>query len=150
MISNFPPPSPPVTQVGGGGGPRCAARVEGSWGDALVAVAVESTTAMLVWWSVEDGHVTFFCVWQRRKPIYSCDRVKKVVSNDRCGERFLALYGCMGLCAHRDAHPTSFFTQEPSSEKKRAKVRVSKACSWGSSDGRSLCCGRLRASAAPS
>jgi len=76
-ISNFPPPSPPVTQVGGGGGPRCAARVEGSWGDALVAVAVESTTAMLVWWSVEDGHVTFFCVWQRRKPIYSCDRVKK-------------------------------------------------------------------------
>jgi hypothetical protein len=70
-------PSPPVTQVGGGGGPRCAARVEGSWGDALVAVAVESTTAMLVWWSVEDGHVTFFCVWQRRKPIYSCDRVKK-------------------------------------------------------------------------
>ena len=77
VISNFPPPSPPVTQVGGGGGPRCAARVEGSWGDALVAVAVESTTAMLVWWSVEDGHVIFFCVWQRRKPIYSCDRVKK-------------------------------------------------------------------------
>jgi len=26
----------------------------------LVALAVGSTTAMLVWWAVEDGHVTFF------------------------------------------------------------------------------------------
>jgi hypothetical protein len=34
--------------VGGGGSPRCAARVERSWGDALVAVVVESTTAALV------------------------------------------------------------------------------------------------------
>jgi hypothetical protein len=54
-------------QVGGGGGPRRAAHVEGSWGDALVAVVVESTPAVLAWWSVEVVLVAIFFSFLRRK-----------------------------------------------------------------------------------